>query len=53
MCTNMLKWYDYVACLLFADLIVSGIFFGYWINLGVGILGYDLYESYRKAVTTK
>ena len=48
-----MRWYDYVTCYLFADVITAGLFSGNWVVLGAGVLGYDVYESYRKSSKTK
>ena len=48
-----MRWYDYVICFLFADIIAASLFSGNWVVLGAGVLGYDVYESYRKSSKTK
>lgn len=43
-----MKWYDYGVCLFFAELIASGFLGGNLLLMGSGLLGYDIYEEWRK-----
>jgi hypothetical protein len=43
-----MKWYDYIACLFFADTISASLLSGNIFILSVAIFGYVSYESMRK-----
>jgi hypothetical protein len=43
-----LKWFDYIACVWFADNITVGLLSGNIFVLTFGILSYILYENWRK-----
>lgn len=45
-----LKWYDYLACWWFADMISAGLLLGNIFVLTIGILSYILYEDFRKGL---
>ena len=42
-----MRWYDYVACIWFADMISVGLVNFAIIPLTLGVLSYTLYENYR------
>lgn len=44
-----LKWYDYVVCVIIADVITAGFLSGSFFLSITGFLAYDLYETWRKA----
>ena len=46
----VMKWYDYLACFWFADVISAGFFVGNIFILTIGILSYILYEDMRKGL---
>lgn len=48
-----MRWYDYIVCVWFADLIAGGLFSGNLIVLSAGLFGYDIYEGFRKNSVTK
>lgn len=43
-----LKWYDYLACALCADLISAGLLHFNALGLFIGVFMYLTYEDYRK-----
>ena len=43
-----MRWYDYVACIYFADIISVGLVNFAIIPLTLGVLSYMLYEDWRK-----
>lgn len=43
-----MKWYDYVACVWFADMIAVGLLNFAILPLTIGIFSYTLYEDYRR-----
>jgi hypothetical protein len=45
-----MKWYDYLACFWFADMIAVGLLNFAILPLTIGILSYILYEDMRKGV---
>lgn len=46
----MMKWYDYVMCLWFADLASAGVMSGSYIALIFAGILYALYEQMRRDV---
>ena len=42
-----MRWYDYVACVWFADMITAGLFSGSILYLTAGIFSYTLYADMR------
>ena len=48
-----MRWSDYATWYFFADILTAGLFSGNWLVLGAGVLGYDVYESFRKSSKTK
>jgi|DEB0MinimDraft_4_1074332.scaffolds.fasta_scaffold26353_5 hypothetical protein len=48
-----MRWYDYVICFLFADIIAGGILTANLLAIGIGVMGYEFYEGFRKSLTTK
>jgi len=43
-----MRWYDYVACVWFADAISAGLLNFHIIPLTMGIISYMIYENIRK-----
>lgn len=42
-----MRWYDYIACIWFANQITFGLLFAEILTLLFGVLGYKVYEEYR------
>jgi len=42
-----IKWYDYLACIWFADIITAGLLSGNILAVSLGIFSYFLYEDWR------
>ena len=45
-----MKWYDYLACFWFADIISAGLIAGNFIFLTLGVISYIMYEKSRKGL---
>lgn len=44
-----LQWYDYIACMFFADIITTGLFSGNAFLILAGYTSYDIYEHWRRS----
>lgn len=45
---NRLRWFDYIFCVMYADVITAGIIAMNPIVIVIGFLGYVIYEFLRK-----
>lgn len=43
-----MRWYDYLICVWFADVISTGLVHSQWILLISGLISYIAYENMRK-----
>jgi hypothetical protein len=48
-----MKWYDYLACIWFADIVAASILHMQIIPLTLGIFSYIMYTDFRKGLNNE